>query len=59
VQIVADVKTRRYSLFLGLGDYFWRSYEENQAAEISPYNPPYKFKNSKPEFCMGELIFRK
>jgi hypothetical protein len=29
-QIVANREKRRFSLFLGLGDKYWQSYDENQ-----------------------------
>jgi hypothetical protein len=31
---VADVETHRYSPFLGHGDHFWQSYQENKVQKI-------------------------
>jgi hypothetical protein len=46
-QIVADVETRRYtsSPYLGAGDNFWESYEENRMTGDLPYDSPYKKKS--------------
>jgi hypothetical protein len=30
--------------------------DDNQAIEISPYNPPYKYKNWNFYFCMGKAV---
>jgi hypothetical protein len=54
VQIVADVKTRRYSLFLGPSGNFWgKTTEENQAGQFPPYDLLYKSENMISEFCVG------
>ena len=48
-QIVAGVGTNPYSPFLGPGDHFWQSYEENQAQKIFRRDSPYDLKKNKSE----------
>jgi hypothetical protein len=52
-QIVAGVETHPYSPFLGPGDHFWQSYEENQVKKIC-MDLPYDFeKKAKSTFVPG------
>jgi hypothetical protein len=46
-QIVAGVETPPYSPFLGPGDHFWQSYEENQVQKIFCRDLPYDFEKSE------------
>jgi hypothetical protein len=42
MSVAVDVETRQYKSFLGAGDYFWQSYEENQVTKNSPYDSLYR-----------------
>jgi hypothetical protein len=58
-QIVAGVETHPYSLFLGPGDHFWKSYEENQVQKIFWRDLPYDFEKSEIDICTRIFDFAK
>jgi hypothetical protein len=55
--LVAGVETHPYIPFLGHGDHFWQSYEENQDQKIFRRDLQYdKQKKAKSTFVPGFLI---
>ena len=58
-QIVAGVETHPYSPFLGPGDNFRQSYEENQVQKIFRRDLPYDFGKSEIDICTRISHFAK
>ena len=58
-QIVAGVETHPYSPFLGHGDNFRQSYEENQVQKIFRRDLPYNFEKSEIDICTRIFDFAK
>ena len=56
-QIVADVKTRRYSPFIGRGDYFLVKLWGKLGDRNSPCNLQYEFKKQENSVLYGGVIF--
>jgi hypothetical protein len=53
------VETHPYSPFLGYGDHFWQSYEENQVQKISCRDLPYDFEKKRNRHLYQDSHFAK
>ena len=56
-QIVAGVETHPYSPFLGPGDHFWQSYEENHVQKIFSRDLPYDFEKKRNRHLYQDFPF--